>query len=312
MPKASLPFSVILSPWPPDPIDILPNILADERGAGVAGRSERSGASCARVGVPPVAVMKAVLASPPTVRAIVISAAILLLWLGVNWAYHAYNKPTEVFFPLDDALDKSPSRDVEAVWVALPRAFDIGHHSLSFSPRWRRWRVRGNPVARTYWRWRLSWNPLDWYQPASSAVGMYQITDGTFREAKRYCIHDHVVVEDGPWHDLQSCWFNSLYTRVVPSHAIELTAASLDRAVANAIGTRWGGRVTLRQKQDLAALIHLCGAGAGQAHAARGFRLALHQRCGDHDVRAYLLRVNAMKGEFARLAAGDKTIRQGR
>jgi len=40
-----------------------------------------------------------------------------------------------------------------------------------------------------------------------------------FAEAKRYCIHDHVVVEDGPWHDLRSCWFNSLYFRVVPSHA---------------------------------------------------------------------------------------------
>ena len=42
----------------------------------------------------------------------------------------------------------------------------------------------GNPVARTYWRWRLSWNPLELYRPASSAVGMYQITDATFQEAK--------------------------------------------------------------------------------------------------------------------------------
>ena len=35
------------------------------------------------------AVMKAVLASPPTVRTVVISAAILMCWFGVNWAYHA-------------------------------------------------------------------------------------------------------------------------------------------------------------------------------------------------------------------------------
>ena len=56
-------------------------------------------------------------------------------------------------------------------------------------------------MARTYWRWRLSWNPFELYQPASSAVGMYQITDPTFQEAKRYCIHDHVVVEDRPWND---------------------------------------------------------------------------------------------------------------
>ena len=50
----------------------------------------------------------------------------------------------------------------------------------------------GNPVARTYWWWRFSWNPFEVYRPASSAVGMFQITDGTFAEARRYCIHDHV------------------------------------------------------------------------------------------------------------------------
>jgi hypothetical protein len=30
----------------------------------------------------------------------------------------------------------------------------------------------GNPVARTYWRWRLTWHPFAIYEPASSAVGM--------------------------------------------------------------------------------------------------------------------------------------------
>ena len=42
----------------------------------------------------------------------------------------------------------------------------------------------GNPVARTYWRWRLTWNPFAIYQPASSAVGMYQMTDAAFAEAR--------------------------------------------------------------------------------------------------------------------------------
>ena len=141
---------------------------------------------------------------------------------------------------------------------------------------------------------------------------MYQITDGTFREAKHYCIHNHVVVEDGPWHDLRSCWFNSLYTRVLPSHAIELTAALLDRRVTQVLGTIRTGAVTLQRKQDLAAVIHLCGAGAGRAHAARGLQLPPNQRCGDHDVSDYLARINALKYQFAKPAAGDKTIRQAR
>jgi hypothetical protein len=157
----------------------------------------------------------------------------------------------------------------------------------------------GNPVARTYWRWQLSWNLFRLYRPASSAVGMYQITDGTFREAKRYCIHDHVAIEEG-------CWLNSLYLRVIPSHAVEMTSAYLDRSVDRTVVALFATRkvaVSLAQKQDLAALIHLCGARAGEAYARSGFRLTQGQRCGEHEVRAYLTQVNTMKRVFARLSA---------
>lgn len=253
-------------------------------------------------------VTKAVLASPPTVRAVVILAVILMSWLGVNWAYHAFNKPSEVLFPLDRSLNKSPAETWEQ-YGSLFREHATAVITPELLAALAQVEGGGNPVARTYWRWHLSWNPLEWYQPASSAVGMYQITDGTFNEATRYCIHDHMVVEDGPWHDPQSCWFNSLYQRVVPSHAIELTAAGLDRRVEQAIGPRQTGAVTLQQKQNLAAVIHLCGARAGHAYAARGFRLSPHQRCGDHDVRTYLTRVNAMKQQFSQLASNGKRLR---
>jgi hypothetical protein len=52
-------------------------------------------------------------------------------------------------------------------------------------------------------------------------------------------------------------------------------------------------------------LIHLCGAGAGHAYASRGFLLTHRQRCGDHEVRDYLARVNAMTYQFIRLAAAN-------
>ena len=51
-------------------------------------------------------------------------------------------------------------------------------------------------------------------------------------------------------------------------------------------------------------MIHLCGAGAGEAYARRGFRLTDGQRCGDHDVRGLPRRLDAMKRVFARLADG--------
>jgi hypothetical protein len=90
----------------------------------------------------------------------------------------------------------------------------------------------------------------------------------------------------------------SIYTRVIPSHAVELTAAYLDRSVAGALQHHPTKIATLEQKQELAALIHLCGAGAGDAYVRRGLRLAEGQRCGDHDARDYVARVTAMKRVF--------------
>jgi hypothetical protein len=252
------------------------------------------------------AVRNTMAAHRPAVRILAGSVILLFVWLSVNWLYQTINKPTEVFFPLDDTLDKNP-RETWRQYGSLFREHSTSVITPELLAALAQVEGGGNPVARTYWRWHLTWNPLEWYQPASSAVGMYQITDGTFHEAKRYCIHDHVVVEDGPWHDLNSCWFNSLYTRVIPSHAIELTSALLDRNVASALRHRQSAPATFKRKQDLAAVIHLCGAGAGRDYAARGFRLTLHQRCGDHDVSTYLVRVNVMKRQFAQLAAASSS-----
>jgi hypothetical protein len=250
------------------------------------------------------AVRKAVLASPPIVRATVILTTIPMLMLGINWTYHAVNKPTEILFPFDHSLNKNTAETWKQ-YGSLFREHATSVMTPDLLAALAQAEGGGNPVARTYWQWHLTWNPLELYQPASSAVGMYQITDGTFREARRYCIQDHKVVEDGPWHDTDSCWFNNLYTRVLPGHAIQLTSALLDRRVASAIALRPSGSVTLRQKQDLAAVIHLCGATAGRAYVTRGFRLSPRQQCGSHNVRAYLARVNVLKQQFAKLAAAS-------
>jgi len=247
-------------------------------------------------------VVLAMLAAPLVIQILLGAVALLLVWLTVNWVYQVIRKPTEVFFPVSAALAKRPPE----TWRHYGPLFRK-HSTAVVTPELLAALAQveggGNPVARTYWRWQLTWNPFAVYRPASSAVGMYQITDATFREAKRYCIHEHAVVQDGPWHDVKSCWFNGLYTRVVPSHAVELTAALLDRSVADTMRRQRIATATLPQKQDLAAVIHLCGAGAGDGYARRGFQLTDGQRCGDHDVSHYLGQVNAMKRQFARLAA---------
>jgi hypothetical protein len=238
----------------------------------------------------------ALLAAPLAVRVVVGAVLLLAVWSTVNWLYQVVRKPTELFFPVSGVLAKAP-RETWGEYGSLFRAHSTAVITPDLLAALAQVEGSGDPVARTYWRWRLTWNPLAVYQPASSAVGMFQITDPTFAEARRYCIHDHVVAED-------ACWFRSLYTRVVPSHAVEMTAALLDRTVAGTLERRRIARATLRQKQDLAAVIHLCGAGAGDAYARRGFRFAAGQRCGDHDPRAYLGRVNTLRRQFVRLAAG--------
>jgi len=226
--------------------------------------------------------------------------AAVTLWFAANGLYQVARKPAELFFPVAGALNKTPAE----TWRQYQPIFRR-HATPVITPELLAALAQvegsGNPLARTTWRWRLTPDPFEVYRPGSSAVGMYQITDGTFREARRYCIRDHQVVAEGRWNEWRSCWFNGLYLRVVPSHAVEMTAAFLDRRVAQALERRGTGSASLQRRQDLAAVIHLCGASAGEAYAARGFRAADGQRCGDHDLRAYLAQVNAMKRYFAGL-----------
>jgi hypothetical protein len=246
--------------------------------------------------------LQAILATPPAIQVLTCIVLVVVTWWTVNWIYQAIRKPTIMLLPVSGALSKSPPE----TWQEYGPLFKT-HSTAVITPEFLAALAQsegaGNPIAQTYWRRRLTWNVFELYRPASSSVGMYQITDATFLQAKRYCIHNHVLVEDGPWHDVDSCWFNSLYSRIIPSHAIELTAALLDRGVAETLRRYHLSKVSLRTKQDLAAIIHLCGAGAGDVYAARKFRLTARQQCGDHEVRAYLSRVNAMKQTFARLAA---------
>jgi hypothetical protein len=224
--------------------------------------------------------------------------------LAINGLYQLARKPTELFFPVSGVLAKAPP----ATWREYGPAFRR-YATPAIAPELLAALAQvegsGNPLVRTYWRWSWAPRPFDLYRPASSAVGMYQITDGTFAEARHYCIHHHALTHEGAWNDWHSCWFNGLYLRIVPRDAIELTAAYLDLKV-NAILANDRRRVaSTLQRQHLAAVVHLCGAGAAAAYAQRGFRFADGERCGAHDPREYLRRVDEMREVFTRLASAQ-------
>jgi hypothetical protein len=218
---------------------------------------------------------------PWKAKAGVLVAGALVAFLALNLLVQVARKPAELFYPVSGVLTKTPA-ETWRQYAPIFRAHSTAVMSPELLAAIAQVEGAGDPLARPPWRLRATAQPFDVYRPASSAVGMYQITDGTYQQARRLCVHDHAVAEN--------CWFNFLYLRTVPSHAVEMTSAFLDRAVQ-----RRAPGATLQQKQDLAALIHLCG-----ENVRPGTR-----RCGEHDAQAYVAQVNALKRTFARLAKQD-------
>lgn len=230
--------------------------------------------------------------TPAVLRWTLYLLAVAAFWVAANWTYHALRKPTELLFPVSEAFAKTP----EQTWREYGAEFRR-HATPVITPEFlaalAQVEAAGNPLARTYWRWNPSWHPFEIYRPASSAVGMFQITDATFAASQPECRDPGAPL---------SCRLGSYYDRVMPGEAIALTAGLLDRTVAGTLERQRIGGATLRQKQDLAAVTHLCGAGAGAAYARHRFQVVAGQRCGDQDVQAYLARLRAMKRLFDRLA----------
>ncbi len=225
----------------------------------------------------------------------------VVLLVAANYAVQVYRKPTEllglVFAPAPLTAEQTWARYASEV---RENGTDVIRPELLAALI--QVESAGDPYARTYWRWQWTLDPLRVYAPASSAVGLLQITDGTLEQAKRYCIHDHRVVrDDGPL--LDSCWLNGLYFRTVPGHAIEMTSALLHVQVTEALRGRPAASAPAARRDALAAVIHLCGRGRAAAFAANGFRPRPGERCGDHDLGGYLERVRVLTAQFERMGA---------
>ena len=200
---------------------------------------------------------------PQPLRAL---GAVALL-CGLTIAYQVLRKPTELLGVLP-ASPKTPS-STWAAYGALFRAYSTDIVRPELLAALVQVESAGDPLARTYWRWRLGWNPLELYAPASTGVGLLQITDGTFADARHLCVRDHKVVREGPWREPPCSPRDRL--RLVPGDAIEMTSAWLDRSVREALRGA-PARATPEQRRRLAAVIHLCGRGRGDLFTRRRFR----------------------------------------
>lgn len=233
-------------------------------------------------------------------RRVLLALGLVIALLAVNLIYQVARKPSELLFPASGVLRKDPAQ----TWAVYGPAFRRNATALipaELLAALAQAEGTGNPLAHTYWRFAWSLHPFELYRPASSAVGMYQITDAAYEQARHYCIRAHHLVRAGDWSDWRGCWFNRLLLRVLPEDAIELTAAYLELNVEAIV--REAPAPSAHATERLATLVHLCGPSLAAAYARRGYRLAAGERCGTHDPRAYLQRVALLRAEFAALAA---------
>src|SRR3989449_10648573 len=102
--------------------------------------------------------------APPAIRVVAGVVVIRAVWSGVNWGYRVIRKPTELFFPVSAALGKTPPE----TWRKYEPLFRE-HATAVITPELLAALAQvegaGNPVARTYWRWRLTWKPFELYRP---------------------------------------------------------------------------------------------------------------------------------------------------
>jgi len=153
----------------------------------------------------------------------------------------------------------------------------------------------GNPFVTQSWKVKFSGGWKGLFSPVSSAVGLFQLTRGTFQRMSQYCVKNGRSVKDGPWHKWQSCWFNQFYSRLIPSHSIEMTSAFLHAQVLRLTGNK---PMSPRRLKRLASIIHLCGDNKAKQYLRSGFRHL--KRCGSHSVKNYVLKVERMENRLVR------------
>jgi len=229
---------------------------------------------------------------------------IALIILGIvgllavaNWVYQVVNNPAVLI----SLISQDQYKSSRSTWKSYRDLFKE-HSTPIMTPKFLAAMAQvesaGNPMVTPQWRWRLTTNILRIYAPASTSAGLYQYTRPTFKDAKRFCIHNHQVALRGSILDPTACWFNMFYSRFWPSHAIEMTSARLHHYQQLLVNKRTSGNVSLRNRQSLAAVIHLCGLKKGDRFARSGFNFSAIGRCGSHNPKGYFNRIRQYQKQF--------------
>ncbi len=224
---------------------------------------------------------------------------IVLLLFTANGLYQVFMKPTELirFLGFDEP------RNVTETWDEYGNLFNRHKTPITtpdFLAALAQAESGGNPIAGPGWKLRMTANLSQIYAPASSSLGLYQITDGFYNQAKNYCINSGKVKRRKPWYEFDTCWTRLFYSRLYPSHAIEMTSAYLTLTTRKIL-RRFGKKKVKRSvKQTVAAISHLCGKRVAYQYVKRNFKAPKGKKCGSHSLSRYVKRVKAYQKAFQR------------
>jgi len=224
-------------------------------------------------------------------------SALLLAMLGLVILFQLIKKPTEIIGFAFNTQKKS----IYKTWKTYRPLFE-SHSTEIIKPKFLAALAQvesgGDPLASPNWSFKFPSSFFNLFSPLSSSVGLYQFTTATFNKASRLCIHRGNVVKTGKWYDIQSCWFNALYTRLIPSDSIEVASAYLDVSVKKIMRAFRLKRLTKEKQEKLASVIHLCGYGRGKTLVRNNFNLNNMKNCGSHNVKNYYLKIKLYESKI--------------
>lgn len=220
---------------------------------------------------------------------------ILLLCFSFS-CFHLYKHPSLVFYPVSGFFYKSSYE----TWDKYQNEFYY-YGSKKVEPEFlgalAQTESMGNPFALTYWQSGWSLNPLNWYRPASTATGILQITDGTWRDMKKYCLGTGGVQSASK---LGACPGNIFRFRIFPSHAIHLVSAWFHKKSEDL-------NVGKQLRRKYLSVLHLCGFRKAKELKSKSFNLKRIGNCGSHSPSRYFSRVERAYNYMKKLS--QKKIR---
>src|SRR5262249_51210027 len=129
-------------------------------------------------------------AAPAALRVLAIATIAVLGLFATNLVYHVLCKPTEMFAFVSNEFNKAPA-ETWRQYGQLFREYSTAAISPELLAALAQVEGAGNPLARTYWRWQLSWDPLALYKTTPSGGGLFQMTDAAFARARQVCFPNH-------------------------------------------------------------------------------------------------------------------------